>query len=321
MPHFLHLLLTLTLCLLSHSDHLDISILLSVIYILIITYGLDKYNIKRGCVVIANPQKEDGHVDIANEIVEALAKIHLSSYESQVLWAIFRKTYGWHKKEDWISNTQIAGMTGIAETHVSRTIKILIQKNLIIKSGKKLSFQKDYDRWKKLPKGVTSHHKEKLPKGVIELPKGVIKVTKGGKRKLPKGVDTKETITKETITKENIQKTLSKASFDKEAVVYQLVIYFEGKIRENNEAVRKREEPQIQSWCQDMDYLIRIDKAKPNEIKKIIDWVVEDKFWAKNILCPASLQKHYPRFYKEVIDRGKSLEERIKTDHRLDDID
>lgn len=146
---------------------------------------------------MANPQKENGHVDIANEIVEALAKIHLSSYESQVLWAIFRKTYGWHKKEDWISNIQIAGMTGIAETHVSRTIKILIQKNLILKNGKKLAFQKDYDKWEKLPKGVTSHHQEKLPKGVD-------KVTKGGIKNIPKGAYTKET--KRNYTKETIQK-------------------------------------------------------------------------------------------------------------------
>jgi len=268
---------------------------------------------------VANPQKENGHIDLANEIAEALAKTHLSSYESQVLWVIFRKTYGWHKKEDWITNTQISEMTGIAETHISRTIKILIQKNLIIKNGKKLAFQKDYDQWKKLPIGVTSHNIRKLPIGVIKLPKGVKEITKGGKKKLPIGVYTKET--KETLTKETIQKTLSQASFDKEAVVYQLTIYLEGKIRENNKSIRKRKEKQLQSWCKDMDYLTRIDKAKPNEIKKIIDWVVEDKFWAKNILCPASLRKHYPRFYKEVIDRGKSLEEKIATDHRLDGVD
>lgn len=159
---------------------------------------------------MAKPQKEDGHVDIANEIVEALAKISLSSYESRVLWVIFRKTYGWHKKEDWITNTQIADMTGIAETHVSRTIKILIQKNLIIKNGKRLAFQKDYDQWKKLPKGVTSHYNKKLPKGVRKLPKGVREITKGGKKKLPKGVYTKET--KETITKETIQKVRNQVS-------------------------------------------------------------------------------------------------------------
>jgi len=153
---------------------------------------------------MANPQKEDGHVDIANEIIEALAKTHLSSYETQVIFAIFRKTYGWHKKEDWITNSQIAKMTGIAEAHISRTIKILLQKNIVKKNGKRLGIQKDYEQWEKLPKGVTSHHGEKLPKGDIKLPKGVIKVTKGGIKKLPKGVYTKET--KETTTKENIQK-------------------------------------------------------------------------------------------------------------------
>ena len=154
---------------------------------------------------MARPQKENGHVDLANEIVEALSKIHLSSYETQVLFAIFRKTYGWHKKEDWITNSQIAEMTGIAESHVSRTIKILIIKKLVIKNGNNLGFQKDYDQWEKLPKGVTSHHKGKLPKGDIELPKGVNEVTKGGIKSIPKGVytkETKETTTKETITKE-----------------------------------------------------------------------------------------------------------------------
>ena len=153
---------------------------------------------------MANPQREDGHVDIANEIVEVLAKTYLSSYESQVLWAIFRKTYGWHKKEDWITNTQISDMTGIAESHISRTIKKLIQRKIIIRVNKKLAFQKDYDRWEKLPKQVTS---EKLPIQDKKLPKQVIKVTQTGIKKLPKQVDTKETkrnYTKETIQKKNL---------------------------------------------------------------------------------------------------------------------
>ena len=153
---------------------------------------------------MANPQREDGHVDIANEIVEVLAKTYLSSYESQVLWAIFRKTYGWHKKEDWITNTQISDMTGIAESHISRTIKKLIQRKIIIRVNKKLAFQKDYDQWEKLPKQVTS---EKLPIQDKKLPKQVIKVTQTGIKKLPKQVDTKETkrnYTKETIQKKNL---------------------------------------------------------------------------------------------------------------------
>jgi len=158
--------------------------------------------VKKGRLeMVANPQKEDGHVDIANEIVEALAKTYLSSYESQVLWTIFRKTYGWHKKEDWITNTQISDMTGIAESHTSRTIKRLIQRKIIIRVDKKLAFQKDYDQWEKLPKQVTF---KKLPIQDKKLPKQVIKVTQTGIKKLPIQVYTKET--KRNYTKETIQK-------------------------------------------------------------------------------------------------------------------
>ena len=151
---------------------------------------------------MANPQAENGHVDIANEIIEALAKTYLSSYESQVLWAIFRKTYGWHKKEDWITGSQLSELTGIAKGHISRTLKKLINRNMINRNGKKLSFQKDYDKWLKLPKQVTI---KKLPKWDRKLPKQVTKVTQTGNKKLPKQVNTKETkrnYTKETITKE-----------------------------------------------------------------------------------------------------------------------
>jgi len=150
---------------------------------------------------MANPQREDGHVDIANEIIEALAKIYLSSYETQTLFAIFRKTYGWHKKEDWITGSQLSEMTGISESHISRTIKKLIQRNLIIKNGKKISFQKDYEKWKKLPIQASI---KKLPKQDIKLPEQASEVTQMGKKKLPKQVYTKET--KRNYTKETIQK-------------------------------------------------------------------------------------------------------------------
>lgn len=167
--------------------------------------------------------------------------------------------------------------------------------------------QKDSDKWILSPIEVTITNR-----GDGVSPIEVIEVS-------PIEVHTKDNI------KDNIKKKiLSTPSFDKEGIVYQLIIYLEGKIRENNEAENrkpKKTEPQLQSWCIEMDRLIRLDKAKPNEIERVINWVVEDKFWAKNILCPASLRKHYPRFYKEVIDRGKSLEEKIATDHRLDDVD
>ena len=162
---------------------------------------------------MANPQKENGHFVLANEIAEALAKTNLSSYETQVIFAIFRKTYGWQKKEDWITNIQLAEMTGIAKSHISRTIKKLLERNIVTKNRKKLSFQKDYDQWEKLPKQVTiENNGESYPNRYQKLPKQVTKVTQTGNKKLPKQVPTKET--KETITKETYTKDTNPVKLD-----------------------------------------------------------------------------------------------------------
>lgn len=104
---------------------------------------------------MASPQVENGYTKIANEIIETLMRTNLSSYQSRILWAIWRKTYGWNKKEDWISNNQLVMMTGIRKQHVSRTIKELIKRNMVTKSGNKTAFNKDYTQWEKLPKQVT----------------------------------------------------------------------------------------------------------------------------------------------------------------------
>ncbi len=96
---------------------------------------------------MASPQAEDGHVDIANEIVEKLAKINLSSYEWRVLWAIWRKTYGWHKKMDFVSVSQMEELTDLDRRNISRTKRLLLGKNIIISDGNLIGFNKNYDSW------------------------------------------------------------------------------------------------------------------------------------------------------------------------------
>jgi phage replication O-like protein O len=130
---------------------------------------------------VASPQLEDGYFRIANEIAEALMRTNLSGYQSRILWAIFRKTYGYGKKEDWISNSQFVELTGLQKGHVSRAVKELRERSIVTKRGNKISFNKDYQQWRELPKGVTTHHQ--LPNEVTPLPKGVSKVTKGGGHK------------------------------------------------------------------------------------------------------------------------------------------
>jgi phage replication O-like protein O len=238
---------------------------------------------------LANPQLENGYTKIANELLEAICRIRLSDYEHRVFWFIIRKTYGYKKKEDWISQKQIAEDTGIVKQHVWRTIKKLLAKNMIIKTNRKIGIQKDYSQWK-LPKQVTFKNKKKLPKQVTQVthtgypsnPKRLQKVTHTGVHKRKK-----ENIQKKTIQKKNIR---SKNEFATSSTEYRLSNYLYQKILKNNPEQKK---PNLQSWTVHIDYMIRIDKRKPEKIKEVIDWCQADSFWYANILSTKKLREKY----------------------------
>lgn len=99
---------------------------------------------------MAKPQLEDGYTSIANEILVHLVRMHLSANQWQVLICIIRKTYGFHKKVDYIANIQIGDATGLGKTVVSRALHDLVDIGIITKAGKHLGFQKDWERWKGL---------------------------------------------------------------------------------------------------------------------------------------------------------------------------
>ena len=142
---------------------------------------------------MANPQCENGYTRIANEILEALARIRIPGEARQVFDTVLRKTYGFGKKEDSISLSQFVLSTSLLKNHICDSIKKLKQMNLITEKGNEygniFSINKDFQLWKPLPKKVM-------------LPKKVISVTEKGNESLPKKVhtiDNKETITKEIV--------------------------------------------------------------------------------------------------------------------------
>lgn len=97
---------------------------------------------------MASPQLENGYTPIANEILHALMGCKLLVYEMKVVLCVVRKTYGWRKKNDWVSNSQISEVTGMAKSNVTRTVKSLVEKKILYKDGKKIGFQKNWELWK-----------------------------------------------------------------------------------------------------------------------------------------------------------------------------
>lgn len=124
-----------------------------------------------------SPQTEDGHTRIANELLEAMCRAGLSARQWAVVMAVVRKTYGYGKKADDLSLSQLEAMTGIAKPHASRAVNDLVAANVLRRTagtfGNRLSINKRYQQWAfgKPAAGVTDSVTKGLPKEQPQLPK------------------------------------------------------------------------------------------------------------------------------------------------------
>lgn len=107
------------------------------------------------------PQLEDGYLKIANELFDALIKFKLPGNELRIALFVIRKTYGYNKKSDWISNSQFVAGTGIHKSTVCRIINTLISKKIVSKDANtkhpKYRFNKNYWQWEQLARTSTSN--------------------------------------------------------------------------------------------------------------------------------------------------------------------
>ena len=166
---------------------------------------------------MANPHRIDDNLQVQNgnytrihnRILEELAKIQLSGYETRIIFALWRKTYGWQKKEDFISFRQFKELTKLPKSEISRTLSRLKKRNLVVESYNSnrriYRFNKHFTTWKELEKSTTSCRKlqqvlEKSTTTDVEIyNQKPLRQLKTQKQRAPK-----ETLTKETLTKESI---------------------------------------------------------------------------------------------------------------------
>jgi phage replication O-like protein O len=154
-----------------------------------------------------SPQLKDGYTRIAHQILIDLASYRINGQERQILDVIFYKTYGFHKKKDWISLTQFQELTGMKKSGIVRAIKGLIYKNIVIKedNGKVVTYgyNKVKATWKPLSKKIT--YNKPLSKKIIALSKKITPIIKEDKNRYHGRVLHKiqDNITKDTYTKDN----------------------------------------------------------------------------------------------------------------------
>ncbi|EFO4371285.1 replication protein [Escherichia coli] len=142
---------------------------------------------------------EDGYTRLANALYEELIGADLTKNQSKVAHAICRKTYGYGKKMDRISDSQLAQITRLPRQKVNKAKNELIAMKVILREGQQIGPNKNIEEWQ-----IEGCHYS--GDNVTEL---VTKsVTKTVTALSPKQGHTKETITKE---KRNNKNTMSES--------------------------------------------------------------------------------------------------------------
>jgi len=125
-----------------------------------------------------NPQREHGHIDIANEIARHLCRVRFSGQEWQIIWAVLHQTWGqvaWDEKGEakrdsrgWIlklkmahlTASRMAKMTGLSRKRCHDIASKLAARKILKKFAPKIGgnvtvmygFNKHYDQWEMPPK-------------------------------------------------------------------------------------------------------------------------------------------------------------------------
>jgi hypothetical protein len=101
-----------------------------------------------------------------------------------------------------------------------------------------------------------------------------------------------QAINKQLTTNKNVKNDKNKKLYVETSNEYRLAKYLFEHMRRNNPNAK---EPNYQTWCKQLDYVIRLDKRDLEEVKKVISWCQNDNFWLGNILSPLSLRKNYDK--------------------------
>ncbi|HFR4662529.1 TPA: replication protein [Klebsiella pneumoniae] len=160
---------------------------------------------------------DDGFTRIANELLEAVMHAGLSQHQLLVFMAVMRKTYGFNKKSDWVSNEQISVLTGILPHKCSAAKSTLVKRGILTQTGRVIGINKAVSEWSSLP--VKGTEKKPYLKKVTLPESGKKSLPESGNGYYPNQVNTKDKHTKDN--KDNINnppKSPRAVSFDASAV-------------------------------------------------------------------------------------------------------
>ncbi|HCU2310604.1 TPA: replication protein [Klebsiella aerogenes] len=190
-------------------------------------------------------QLEDGYSRLANELLDATMCSGLPETELCVVMAVWRKTYGFSKKTDWISNEQLEVMIDKHYTHCSAAKSNLVRKKVLIQEGRKIGMNTNISEWQTKNNGFCKTLAKPAKKTLAE-PANCIK------RKL---LNTKDNITKEkkdnkNILPEQVQAKRKKTSdrHEKTDLAFESIFWCAGMRKTGKQSAMKSFRTQFELW-------------------------------------------------------------------------
>lgn len=163
-------------------------------------------------------------------------------------------------------------------------------------------------------KAVFSNLKRWYPDLAAELEvQGVNSITKeeyaritAGKRRNPSPVPNRsvgESVTDRNPNPPSPSPSPSKKTFSSDSIEFRLAKRLFNSIRAWNPDLRK---PNLQSWAQHVDRMLRIDNRPPQKVEDVIDWATSDPFWQSNILSTKKLREKFDQLVAKMNGRPSS---------------
>lgn len=245
---------------------------------------------------------EDGYTRIANELLEAVMLAGMTQHQLLVFMAVMRKTYGFNKKVDWVSNEQLSQLTGMLPHKCSAAKSSLVKRNILTQEGRLTGINKELSQWINEP----------YPKKVNLPESGKKTLPESGNGSYPNRVTTKDNITKDNkdsnSTSENSVESPDSPSKQVPALrsgaavqtpkgdkwgtaddltaakwIYSRVVI----------VAPTAKEPYWAAWSNDIRLMRNALQVTHHEICELFKWANADQFWQTNVMSPAKLREKW----------------------------
>lgn len=279
------------------------------------TANLIDFNAKRngGGQVVADT--DDGYTRTANAIQDQLCRLDISGTQFQVLNAIIRSTYGYNKKQDRVTNTYLAELTGISEKSVRKALESLTERKIITctKSGimKLVAVNKVVSDWV-----VKTSKAENLSRNAEQMVQRnkysnkteqmVQQVGTNGSSERSKCSSTKDNLPKTTNQRQIIMSPPSAddAPSKPDAAIQKgrnwgtaedlaIANQFDGILK--NTLGEHHRPPNMALWANEIRLMRTQDRRDPKHMLTLFALAHTDNFWKTTLHSPAALRKHWAK--------------------------